>query len=95
MKTCVENKRKARLKRDIEKKSAEIAQLQRKITESEASQENPVSAKKLPLKDVGEARKIIEYLWSELVDAKSSANINERKEELAVSHDYIIPVACL
>lgn len=69
-------KKRARLERDKARKTAEIAQLQGIIAESD-SYPNPISAKKLVLKDVGEARKIIEFLFDQLVEHKSSANINE------------------
>ena len=81
---CLEEKRKARLNREVQKKSDEIAKLQRKVQNAEVGWENPVSAKKLPLKDVPEARKLIEFLWTELVDAKCAADLSTRKESESV-----------
>ena len=84
MKMCLEEKRKARLNREVQKKSDEIAKLQRIVQDAEVGRENPVSAKKLPLKDVPEARKLIEFLWTELVDAKCAADLSTRKESESV-----------
>ena len=83
MKAAPEGKSKERLKRNIDRKTAEIALLQRKVSESE-SYENPVSSKKLPLKDLGEARKMIEFLFDQLAEKATTANLNELRSNDAV-----------
>lgn len=55
------------LKDKIKRKDAEIATIQEQINSAE-SHENPTSAKRLPIKDTAEARKMIEFLVNELIE---------------------------
>jgi len=83
------------LKGKIKRKDAEIATIQEQINSAE-SHENPTSAKRLPIKDTAEARKMIEFLTNELIEQggecliqtedadQMRGNLNEMSEEFNI-----------
>ena len=87
------------LKDKIKRKDAEIATIQVIITQSSPdhlllfkeqinsaeSHENPVSAKRLPIKDTAEARKLIEFLVHELIEQGGDCLIQTENAEQLVS----------
>ena len=82
---CAPGARKENLRRLLQKKSAELGAMQARVTESETGFEHPVSSKKLPLKDVAEAREMIKFLFEQLCDKASKEVLQEKRAETAVS----------
>ena len=84
----------------IKRKDAEIATIQviiflpsfhptllfQEQINSAESHENPVSAKRLPIKDTAEARKLIEFLVQELIEQGGDCLIQTEDADQLVSH---------
>jgi hypothetical protein len=62
--------------KEIKRKTAELSQAQRSVQESE-NMANPFNSKMLPIKDVPEARKLLEYLFDSAVDSAASSHLDK------------------
>ena len=71
-------KQRAYYDREIQKKTAELSQAQKSVQET-TNMPNPCNSKALPIKDVPDARKLLEFIFEIAVESSAASHLDMNK----------------